>query len=72
MPNKRFEIELAAQRLFALNGFRATSIRDIAKAANVNSSMISYYFRSKEQLLSGIFKRQGTDSCKLKCIRTNH
>src|ERR1700710_2053465 len=57
MPNKRFEIELAAQRLFALNGFRATSIRDIAKAANVNSSMISYYFRSKEQLLSGIFRR---------------
>lgn len=38
MPNKRVEIELAAQRLIALNGFRATSIRDIMKAANVSFS----------------------------------
>jgi AcrR family transcriptional regulator len=55
--NKRMKIEMAAERLFAMNGFRATSIRDIARAANVNSSMISYYFHSKEQLLSGILNR---------------
>ena len=38
----------AARALFARRGLSGTSIRDIAQAAKVNSSMISYYFESKE------------------------
>jgi AcrR family transcriptional regulator len=40
----------AARGLFARRGLSGTSIRDIAQAAKINSSMISYYFESKEGL----------------------
>ena len=43
-----------AEKLFATNGYDATSIRDIATAGSFNSAMISYYFGSKEQLMEGI------------------
>lgn len=48
-----------AERLFADNGFAGTSVRDIAKEADVNIAMISYYFGSKEKLLEAIFERHG-------------
>ncbi|MBZ4190480.1 TetR family transcriptional regulator [Niabella sp. 3A5MI-3] len=47
----------AAVRLFADKGFDNASVRDIAKAADVNVAMISYYFGSKEKLLEAIFMR---------------
>lgn len=40
----------SARRLFARQGLGGTSIRDIANAAKLNSSLISYYFQSKEGL----------------------
>jgi AcrR family transcriptional regulator len=40
----------AARGLFARRGLSGTSIRDIALAAKLNSSLISYYFKSKEGL----------------------
>ncbi len=40
----------AAKFLFAHQGLSGTSIRDIAKRAKLNSSLISYYFNSKEGL----------------------
>ncbi|HTN44938.1 MAG TPA: TetR family transcriptional regulator [Flavipsychrobacter sp.] len=46
-----------AQQLFADQGFAGTSVRDIAREADVNIAMISYYFGSKEKLLEAIFKR---------------
>ncbi len=45
-----------AEKLFASSGFSGTSVREIAKAADVNVAMISYYFGSKEQLLMAIFQ----------------
>jgi len=45
----------AAERLFAERGFDGTSVRDIAAEAGVNLAMISYYFGSKEGLLSALF-----------------
>jgi AcrR family transcriptional regulator len=39
-----------AKHLFARKGLSGTSIRDIALAAKMNSSQISYYFESKEGL----------------------
>lgn len=44
----------AAEELFAKNGFIGTSVRDIAKLAQVNIAMISYYFGSKDKLLHGL------------------
>ncbi|WP_299184179.1 TetR/AcrR family transcriptional regulator [uncultured Chryseobacterium sp.] len=50
MITKEENILFAAEALFAEKGFEGTSTREIAKAANVNISMISYYFGSKEKL----------------------
>ena len=51
---KQVEILQAAEKLFAEEGFDGTSIRNIAKEANVNIAMISYYFGSKEKLLDAL------------------
>ncbi|KPH15225.1 TetR/AcrR family transcriptional regulator [Chryseobacterium sp. ERMR1:04] len=50
MISKEENILFAAEKIFAEMGFEGTSTREIAKAANVNISMISYYFGSKEKL----------------------
>ncbi|SDB81331.1 forespore capture DNA-binding protein RefZ [Shouchella lonarensis] len=46
----RASIKEAAVRLFHKNGFHGTSVRDIAKEARVNISLISYYFGGKRAL----------------------
>lgn len=46
----------AAISLFALKGYAAVSIREIAKAADVNVSSVSYYFRGKEGLYRAILR----------------
>ncbi|MGL2964367.1 TetR/AcrR family transcriptional regulator [Flavobacterium sp. RSB2_4_14] len=52
--DKQIEILQVAEKLFAEVGFDGTSIRDIAKVANINIAMISYYFGSKEKLLEAL------------------
>ena len=49
----------AAKKLFARKGLSGTSIRDIASLAKVNSSMISYYFDSKEGLYRACIQEIG-------------
>lgn len=49
--NSREKIVNAAVALFNANGYDGTSIRDIAKKAEVNAANISYYFRNKHGLL---------------------
>lgn len=44
----------AAVALFARKGFAAVGIREIAKSANVNVSMINYYFGEKVGILKAI------------------
>lgn len=44
----------AAVSLFARKGFAAVGIREIAKEANVNISMINYYFAGKSGILKEI------------------
>jgi len=44
----------ASTALFSMKGFKATTIRDIASEAGVNSSLISYHFNGKEGLLHKI------------------
>jgi TetR/AcrR family transcriptional regulator, regulator of cefoperazone and chloramphenicol sensitivity len=45
----------ASMRLFAEQGFAKTSTRDIAEAAQVNISAISYYFGDKAGLYRAVF-----------------
>lgn len=52
---KREEIFYAGAKLFAEHSFNSVGIRDIAREADVNSAMISYYFGSKSGLLREIF-----------------
>jgi len=58
--DKKTQILEVAQKLFAKNGFDGTSVRDIAKEADVNIAMISYYFGSKEKLLEAVFEKHAT------------
>ena len=41
----------SAAELFYYNGFKGTSIRAITAKADVNVSLISYYFKNKQGLL---------------------
>ena len=52
--SKQIEILNVTEKLFAEKGFDGTSVRDIAKAADINVAMVSYYFGSKEKLLDAI------------------
>jgi AcrR family transcriptional regulator len=48
----------AAERLFAEDGFAATSFRDITGEAGVNGAAVHYHFGSKEGLLREVFARR--------------
>ena len=56
MISKEENLLNSAEILFAEKGFSGTSTREIAKKANANISMISYYFGSKEKLYEKIFE----------------
>ena len=55
LPASR-QILNAARALFAEHGFAETTVRMIAREARVNNAAICYYFRSKEQLYTEVFK----------------
>ncbi|KAA0992534.1 TetR/AcrR family transcriptional regulator [Dyadobacter aurulentus] len=59
---KQVQIIEVAERLFAKKGFAGTSVRDIAQEADVNVSMISYYFGSKEKLIEALFQLRMAES----------
>ena len=48
-----------ATDLFAERGFDGVSVRDIVEAANVNISLVSYYFGGKEGLLDACLEESG-------------
>ncbi len=57
--NKTTEENLikVATELFAKNGYDGTSVREICKLANINISLISYYFGGKKELYEKIVQR---------------
>ncbi|MDT0643496.1 TetR family transcriptional regulator [Zunongwangia sp. F363] len=61
LNEKQIQILMVAEKLFAENGFDGTSVRAIAKEAGVNLAMISYYFGSKEKLLSTLLLYRTAD-----------
>ncbi len=52
------EILDAAEPLFSANGYRKTTISDIAKKMGVAQGMLYYYFKSKEEILEALINRQ--------------
>ena len=47
----------AAERLFATQGFAATTVKQIGTAAGVNAALLYYYFEDKEQLYYAVLHR---------------
>ena len=54
--DKRDRILKAAVKVFARNGFHATRVSEVAKAAGVADGTIYLYFKSKEELLVSLFE----------------
>ena len=54
---KKMKILLAAKKLFAKNGYEATSVRQICEEAGANVALVSYYFGGKESVFYEIFKQ---------------
>jgi len=54
--DKRARILEAAVKVFARNGFHATRVSEVAKAAGVADGTIYLYFDSKESLLVSLFE----------------
>src|SRR5687768_12570872 len=59
----------AAETLFARQGFTATTVKQIATEANVNSALLYYYYQNKETLYRAMLQRilgqllaKGTDA----------
>ncbi len=48
----------AAEKLFGLNGFDATSLRDITAEADVNLAAVNYHFQSKDALIDAVIARR--------------
>ena len=58
----KVKIMEVARVLFGTNGFEGTSIREIAKLAEVNVASVNYHFSSKEKLFHEILLK-GYEDC---------
>jgi AcrR family transcriptional regulator len=56
--NRKENILLAAERLFAARGYHGVSIRDIANEAGVQFALIAYYYGNKVDLYHHIFEQR--------------
>ncbi|MEV6303243.1 TetR/AcrR family transcriptional regulator [Actinoplanes sp. NPDC051861] len=54
LAGRRAEILSAAARLFAANGFHATSMADIITESQLSAGAVYRYFRSKEELIGSV------------------
>ncbi|HUG23481.1 TetR/AcrR family transcriptional regulator [Piscinibacter sp.] len=57
-PNRKQNILLAAERLFAARGFHGVSIRDIAEEAGVPLALVGYYYGPKVELYHEIYRQR--------------
>lgn len=48
----------AAEKLFGIKGFDATSLRDITAEADVNLAAVNYHFQSKDSLIDAVILRR--------------
>ena len=69
-PDRKGQILLAAERLFAKYGFHAVSIRQIAQEAQVPLALVGYHFGQKQALFHAIFEHwSGTIEERLEGLR---
>jgi AcrR family transcriptional regulator len=54
---RRQAILLAAERLFALHGYRGVTIRQIAEQAGVPLALVGYYYGPKHELFHAVFEQ---------------
>jgi AcrR family transcriptional regulator len=54
---RREEVLDAALKIFAINGYRATTMEDIARELDFTPAALYYYFKSKQSLLALIVSR---------------
>ncbi|RIX50840.1 TetR/AcrR family transcriptional regulator [Paenibacillus nanensis] len=52
----KIRILQAAKKLFALQGFEGTTIRQICEEAGANVALVSYHFGGKENLFGALFE----------------
>ena len=72
LSDKQIEILIAAAKVTGRRGIDAASVREIAKEANINIAMISYYFGSKDKLVENLFSwRISTFNTALELISQN-
>jgi AcrR family transcriptional regulator len=57
-PDTKTRILDAAEKLFGINGFQATSLRDITNEAGVNLAAVNYHFQSKDSLIDAVIERR--------------
>lgn len=62
----------AAKKKFGEYGYEGTSIQEIAKEAQVNVAMASYYFNGKENLYYEVFKKYGLSKDLPNFLEKNH
>ncbi len=55
-PDRKADILLAAEKLFAQRGYHAVTIRQIAEAAGVPLALVGYYYGPKHELFHAIFE----------------
>jgi len=68
-PDRRQAILLAAEKLFALRGYHAVSLRQIAEEAAVPLALVAYYFGAKHELFIAIFAHwSGTIEARLAAL----
>lgn len=69
-PDRRAAILLAAEKLFALRGYHAVSLRQIAEEAGVPLALVAYYFGAKHELFIAIFAHwNSTIEARLSALR---
>ncbi len=68
--DRKQDILLAAEKLFAQRGYHAVSLREIAEEAGVTLALVNYYFGQKHELFDAIFARwSGTIDERLVALR---
>lgn len=52
------DILVAAEKLFSIKGFKATTLKEVSEVSSANTALISYYFGGKDGLRDAVFARQ--------------
>jgi AcrR family transcriptional regulator len=69
-PDRKAAILLAAEKLFAQQGYDVVSIRQIAEEAGVPLALVGYYYGQKHELFEAVFAHwQGTIDERLAGLR---